>query len=34
METLPALVVPFKRAAYESVLAAFRHLVAPEAKRG
>ncbi len=34
METVATLVVPFKRAAYESVVAAFRHLVAPEAKRG
>ncbi len=34
METLPSLVVPFKRAAYERVVASFRHLAAPEAKRG
>lgn len=33
METLPMLVVPFKRAAYERVVASFRHLVAPEATR-
>ncbi len=29
MERLPALVVPFKRALYERVVAAFRHLVPP-----
>ncbi len=28
METLPALVIPFKRVAYVRVVAAFRHLVA------
>ena len=33
MKTLPTLVVPFKRAAYERVVASFRHLVAPQAKR-
>ncbi len=33
METLPMLVVPFKRAAYALVVASFRHLVAPEATR-
>ncbi len=33
MATLPRLVVPFKRAAYEKVVASFRHLLAPEAKR-
>ncbi len=33
METLPILVVPFKRAAYALVVASFRHLVAPEATR-
>ncbi len=33
METLPTLVVPFKRAAYALVVASFRHLVAPEATR-
>lgn len=30
METVPSLVVPFKRAAYERVVAEFRHLVRPE----
>ncbi len=33
METLPTLVVPFKRAAYALVVASFRHLAAPDAKR-
>ena len=33
METLPTLEVPFKRAAYEIVVASFRHLAATQAKR-